>query len=416
MELLTIFTILICISAAFSYLNERVVKLPATIGIVTISVAFSVLILIVGETSSVLTTYITSVATRINFSTALLNVMLGFLLFAAAIHFDYQKLKEQRWPVFLLSTVGVLISTAVYGALFYLVARLTGFPIPFVNCLLFGALISPTDPISVNVIIQKSIVPERLKTIISGESLFNDAVGLVLFVILFDISRRSGASVSVEYVLKLFVSEVIGGFALGAIAGFIGYRMMKSINTYQTILLISISIVLAISVIANYSHFSIPLSAVGAGLIIGNKSRNKDKKMHDFLSQIWELIDQVLNTILFVLIGLQLVEMPFLDNYWFTGFLSILIILIARLVSVSLPAIILLRKFNYRNMAILTWAGLRGGISLAMALSLPASEYRDVILSCCYFIVIFSTIVQGLTLDSLVNKLFGKVNLKKQKD
>lgn len=412
MGLLTIFTILICISAAFSYLNERFIKFPETIGIVIISIAVSVIILIVGETSSAVTAYITSLATQINFSAALLNVLLGFLLFAAAIHFDYQKLKEQRWPVFLLATVGVMISTAVYGALFYFVARLTGFLIPFVDCLLFGALISPTDPISVNVIIQKSIVPAHLKTIILGESLFNDAVGLMLFVVLLNLSQ-AGTSVSVEYVLKLFATEIIGGLALGVLAGFIGYRLMKAIETYQTVLLISISIVLAISVIANYANLSIPLSAVGAGLIIGNKSRNKDKKMHNFLSGIWQLIDQVLNTILFVLIGLQLVEMPFLDNYWFTGFLSILTILIARLVSVTLPAIILLRKFNYRNLAILTWAGLRGGISLAMALSLPNSQYRDVILSCCYFIVIFSTIVQGLTLNSLVNKLFSNRKRKK---
>lgn len=412
MGFLTILTILICISAAFSYLNERLIKLPGTIGIVTISVGVSVIILIVGETSSVLTTYITSLATRINFSKALLNVMLGFLLFAAAIHFDYEKLKAQRWPVFLLSTVSVIISSGVYGALFYLVVRLTVFPMPFVDCLLFGALISPTDPISVNTIIQKSIVPERLKTIISGESLFNDGVGLVLFVVFLDISQYP-SGVSAGYVLKLFLREIIGGLTLGVLAGLIGYRLMKSIRTYQTILLISISVVLMISVIANYVHLSIPLSAVGAGLIIGNKSRSRHKKMHEFLSKVWELFDQILNTILFVLIGLQLVKMPFLHNYWFTGFLSLIVILIARLVSVALPAIILLRKFNYRNMAILTWAGLRGGISLAMALSLPASKYRDIILSCCYFIVIFSTIVQGLTLNSLVNKLFRRHMVKK---
>lgn len=416
MGLLTVFTILICISAAFSYLNERLIKLPATIGIVTISVAVSVLILIVGETSSVLTSYITSVATRINFSQALLNVMLGFLVFAAAIHFDYQKLKEQRWPVFFLSTVGVILSTAAYGALFYLVTALTGFSVPFVDCLLFGALISPTDPISVNIIIQKSIVPQRLKTIISGESLFNDGVGLVLFVVLLDISREPAASVSVNYVLELLATEIIGGLTLGILVGFVGYRMMRSIKTYQTVLLISISIVLAISVIANYAHVSIPLSAVGAGLIIGNKSPAKNKEMRYFLSRIWELFDQVLNTILFVLIGLQLVQMPFLDNYWFTGFLSIISILISRLLSVSLPAIILLQRFNYRNLAILTWAGLRGGISLAMALALPASPHRDIILSCCYFIVIFSTIVQGLSLDWMVNKLFGKNSMNRKKN
>ena len=404
MDLLTIFTILIFISAAISYLNDRFVKLPGTIGIVTISIVASIIILIVGKTSNSLTKSITILTTNINFSHTLLDVMLGFLMFASAIHFDYDKLKEQRWPVLLLTTLGVLLSAFVFGGLFYLVMQLFPHPIPFTDCLLFGALISPTDPISVAAIIRKSKVPARLKTIIAGESMFNDGVSLVLFVIILEISNQPGVGFSLARIVQLFAQEVLGGISIGLVLGFLGYRMMRSINDFQTLLLISLSIVFGISVLAKFIPISIPLTSVAAGLVVGNSHISKDKTQN-FLSRIWELINEILNTVLFVMIGLQLVVLPYLKNYWLIGFLAIVIILIARLISISLPALILLHKLNYNNLAILTWSGLRGGISLAMALSLPNSHYKVIILSACYFIVIFSTIVQGLTLNKLVNKV-----------
>jgi len=405
MDLLTIFTILIFISAIISYLNDRFVKLPGTIGIVTISVVASIIILIVGKTSNSLTESITAVTSNINFSHTLLDVMLGFLMFASAIHFDYKKLKEQRWPVLLLTTLGVLVSAFVFGGLFYLVMQLFPHPIPFINCLLFGALISPTDPISVAAIIRKSKVPARLKTIISGESMFNDGVGLVLFVMILEVTGQSGSAFSWTKILKLFAQEVVGGITIGLVLGFIGYRLMRSINDFQTLLLISLSIVFGISVLAKFISISIPLTSVAAGLVVGNKNISKKENSEDFLSRIWQLIDEILNTVLFVMIGLQLVVLPYLKNYWLIGFLAIIVILLARVISISLPGLILLHKLNYTNLAILTWSGLRGGISLAMALSLPNSHYKVIILSACYFIVIFSTIVQGLTLNKLVNKL-----------
>ena len=405
MDLLTIFTILIFISAAISYLNDRFVKLPGTIGIVTISVVASIIILIVGKTSNRLTESITVLTNNINFSHTLLDVMLGFLMFASAIHFDYQKLKEQRWPVLLLTTLGVLVSAFVFGGLFYLVMQLFPHPIPFIYCLLFGALISPTDPISVASIINKSNVPLRLKTIISGESMFNDGVGLVLFVMILEISNQPGSVFSWPHILNLFLQEVVAGICIGLVLGFIGYRLMRSIKDFQTLFLISLSIVFGISVLAKFISISIPLASVAAGLVVGNKNIDKKGNTRDFLSRIWQLIDEILNTVLFVMIGLELVVLPYLKNYWLIGFLSIIIILIARAISISLPALILLHKLNYDNLAILTWSGLRGGISLAMALSLPDSPYKVVILSACYFIVIFSTVIQGLTLNKLVKKL-----------
>ncbi|MGN6618523.1 MAG: cation:proton antiporter [Ilyomonas sp.] len=408
MDLLTIITILLIISAAFSYLNERLIKLPGTIGVVTISVIVSVLILLAGNTSSGLANTFKTLASSIDFSKTVLDVMLGFLLFASAIHFDYKKLKEQRLPVFLLSTFGVAVSAGAFGGLLYLVTQALQIDIPMVYCFLFGALISPTDPIAVAAILNKSKIPPRLHTIISGESLFNDGLGLVLFIVLLEIAVQPDTSVSLNKILQLFAQEVLGGVAIGLMMGVIGYRMIRSVHNFQTIFLISITLVFSISVIATRTHVSIPLAAVTAGLIIGNNSLDKKHIVNLFLSRIWQLIDEVLNTILFVMIGLQLVTMPFLNNYWLIGFISIIIILMARAVSVSVPAIFLLRKISAANLAILTWSGLRGGISVAMALSLPASPYREIILSSCYFIVIFSIIVQGLTLNRLVEKTTGE--------
>ena len=408
MDVLTIATVLIMVSAAFSYLNQRLIKLPGTIGVITISVVVSILILVVGKTGNGLAQTIITLAHSIDFPSILLNVMLGFLLFASAIHFDYQKLKEQRWPVLLLSTIGVLVSAGIFGALLYGVTQLLSVDIPLVYCFLFGALISPTDPIAVGAILKKSRIPPRLGTIISGESLFNDGVGLVLFVTLLNVTHQTEAGFSLGKTLRLFAQEVIGGIGLGLAAGYLGYRLIRSIRDFQTIFLISIALVLGISVVASELHVSIPLAAVSAGLVVGNKSFGKDHPANRYLPSIWQLLDEVLNTILFVMIGLQLVILPFLNNYWLTGVLSIVTILIARAISVSLPAIFMLHRINFSNLSILTWAGLRGGISVAMALSLPASPYREVIVSSCYFIVIFSIIGQGLTLNKVVEKAVSK--------
>lgn len=407
MDLLTIIAILIIISAAFAYFNERFIKLPNTIGVVTISVVVSVLILIGGKTNSSITENLLKFAYSIDFSKVLLDVMLGLLLFASAIHFNYQELKEQRLPVFILSTIGVLLSAGVFGVLFFYVMQLVGISIPIIYCFLFGALISPTDPIAVAAILKKSNIPPRLLTIISGESLFNDGIGLVLFIILSDIANPATKDLSISEILRLFAQEAFGGIAIGLITGYIGYRLMRSVKNFQTIFLISVALVLGISVVAHDLHVSIPLAAVSAGLIVGNKSIDKKQSSDHFLSRIWQLLDEVLNTIIFVMIGLELIILPFLNNYWLAGLLSIVIILIARMVSVTLPVIFQVHKVNFSNLFILTWAGLRGGISVAMALSLFNSPYREIIIASCYFVVIFSIIIQGLTLNKVVKKVSG---------
>lgn len=409
MDTISIITILIAISATFAYLNERFIKLPGTIGVISISVILSLLILIAGKASGGWSGTITTLAHDINFSNVLLNIMLGFLLFAGALHFDYEKLKALRWEILLLSTLGVVVSVGVFGSLFYLAAIVINVNIPIVYCFLFGALISPTDPIAVAAILKNSRVPPRLHTLISGESLFNDAVGLILFVILLEISNPF-TTVSALGTLKLIAQEVLGGVLIGLVAGYAGHRLLRAIKDFQTIFLISTALVLCIALIDHKLHASIPLSAVVAGLIIGNKSTDQRNVSNQFLHRIWTLIDEVLNTILLVLIGLQLAIMPFMQNYWLIGSISIVIILIARVVSISLPALVVLQKLSFRNLSILTWAGIRGGISVALALSLPMMPYREIILASCYFIVIFSIVVQGLTLNKVV-----KIAMKKHK-
>ncbi len=409
MDILTIITILIIISAGFSYLNERFVKLPDTIGVMIMSVAASVVVLIIGRIGDEKSNLLTRLAHNINFSEVLLNVMLGFLLFASALHFDYQKLKALRRPVLILSTLGVVVSTGVFGGLLFGAAYLLHIDIPLIYCFVFGALISPTDPIAVGAIITKSRIPPKLATVISGESMFNDAVGLILFVTMLGITKQPTNRISVIETLRSFGTQVIGGALIGLVMGLIAYRLIKSIKNFQTIFLISLAIVLGISVVANLFHASIPLAAVVAGLVVGNNSFGKDHPATEFLNRVWQLLDGILNTILFVMMGIQLLLLPFLRHFWLVGLISILIILIARMASVSLIAFFQLRKVNLVNLSILTWAGLRGAISIAMALSLPISPYREIILSCCYFIVIFSVIGQGLTLNKLVDKVVSKI-------
>lgn len=405
MNQLTIATGIIALSACFSFVNHRFMKLPGTIGVMALSVSLSLILLLAGKMGGESANVVSSLALNIDFSRVLLDVMLGFLLFAMALHFDYLKLELLRRPVIVLSTLGVVISTIVFGLLFYGLMNVLSIDVPLLYCFVFGALISPTDPIAVASILKKSKIPPRLDTIISGESMFNDATGIILFITLLDVANPLTPDVTITQVFRLLTMEIIGGIGTGVAFGWIGYRLIKSIEESQTIFLISLAVVLGLSYVAEQIHASIPLAAVSAGLFIGHQLTIRGHSAKQFLDQIWTLLDEVLNTILFVLIGLQLVLLPSMEKYWLPGLLSIVVILVARATSVAIPSLLVLRKVSAGNLAILTWAGLRGGISVAMALSLPESPYREPILSCCYFIVIFSVIVQGLTLNGLVNRV-----------
>ncbi|RVU00847.1 sodium:proton antiporter [Mucilaginibacter limnophilus] len=412
MNLFVIISLLIILSAIYSYINARFIKLPGTIGVITVAIIGSVAISFANDFYPDVAKHLTQLATDINFSRTVLNIMLGFLLFATAFNVDTRKLKKEMRPVLILSTLGVILSTAIFGVLFYWITQLLGREIPLIYCFLFGALVSPTDPVSVAAIIKNSKLPQNLETIISGESLFNDGIGLVLFVTLLEITDAGIMNIHFSDALVLFFQEVFGGIALGAVTGYIAFRLMKSVDDFQTIVLVSFALVMTNSVVSYYWHLSIPISVVTAGLFAGSRSINmtRTERSHQALEKFWELVDEMLNTILFVMIGLQMLNYPHMDSYWFTGGIAIIIILVARWLSIMLPLTFLRRSLNvnYGNIHILTWAGVRGGISIALALSLPSSPYKYTILSAAYFIVIFSVVVQGLTLNRAINFLYKK--------
>jgi CPA1 family monovalent cation:H+ antiporter len=412
MDLFVVIALLVLLSAIYSYINARFIKLPGTIGIVTLAIAISIITIIVNSLNPSIARYLTILAKNINFSQTVLNIMLGFLLFSNSFSLNTKRLKKEMRPVFVLSTIGVIISTAAFGGIFYGITLLFNIHVPLVYCFLFGALISPTDPVAVGAIIKNSRLPTNLETIISGESLFNDGIGLVLFVTILEFTQSGGDKLDFAKTTFVFIREVFGGIILGVVFGFIAFRLMKAITDFQTIVLISVALVMSISVVATFMHFSIPLAVVSAGLFAGNQTINIDstERSHQALEKFWQLIDEMLNTILFVMIGLQMINLPYLNNYWLIGGLGIVIILIARWFSILIP-LALFRKMvniNFKNINILTWAGLRGGISIALALSLPYSPYRHIILAGAYFIVIFSVVVQGLSLNKLIDASIPK--------
>ncbi|MCC8408214.1 sodium:proton antiporter [Mucilaginibacter sp. UR6-1] len=407
MNTILIITTLIAISTIFSFINARFIKLPGVIGVMVLAIIASMITVATGSIFPGFSRIILELAHSVDFSKTLLDVMLGFLLFASALHFDVNKLKENLRGVLLISTVGVVISTLLFAGIFYELLHLTGIGIPFIYCLVFGALISPTDAVAVAALMTKSKMPDRLKTIISGESLFNDGIGIVLFVSFSEVASIPEKNFSFAEAAKLFGQEVFGGLLLGGLLGLIAYRMMRAINDFQTIVMLSLTLVLSIAAIAGILHVSAPLAVVAAGLLIGSHSfkRNESIKEGENLEKVWSLADELLNTILFVLIGLQLVSITVRPDYLLIGAVSIVILLIARMLSIILPVALLRRTLalQYSSVAILTWGGLRGGISVALALSLPDSEYKPLILTAGFVIVIFSIVVQGLTLNKFIN-------------
>jgi CPA1 family monovalent cation:H+ antiporter len=410
MDIFTTITLLFTLSSIISYINYRYVKLPGTIGIMIIAIVLSIIILIAGKSFPAVFSFIKELTSSIDFTRALLDVMLAFLLFASALHFDFEKLKTHKLPVLILSTVGVVGSTTIFGFLFYWTLPFFGIDVPIMYCLLFGALISPTDPVAVLSILKKSKIPNSLETIIGGESLFNDGVGILLFVTLRELTENTDVVFTWSHTLQLFAQEVFGGLALGWASGFLCILLIKKIGELQIILMLTISMVMGISVLGSLLHVSIPLAAVTAGLMLSNIELGESESsihLKGLVDKIWGLIDDLLNTILFVMIGLQIVSIHFYSAYWVISILAILFVLLARGISITVPAILLRRTLEipYKRIGIIIWAGLRGGISVALALSLPFSEFKPMIVSISYIIVIFSIVVQGLTLNKVVNKL-----------
>jgi len=412
MTIFELVAILLSIAAVLGFLNVRYLKLPTTIGIMLISLVFSMILVLLGHWFPIISNGAKNIVGQIDFPEALLDVMLSYLLFAGALHVDLSDLAKEKKIIALMSTTGVLISTFLVGsALFYLLP-IFGIDMKYIHCLLFGALISPTDPVAVLGILKKAGVNKSLETKICGESLFNDGVGVVIFLALLGIATGEH-ELTIGHIAHLFGVEVVGGILFGGALGFIGYYLLKTIDNYQIEVLITLALVTGGYALANYLHLSGPLAMVVSGLMIGNHGRAfamSDTTRHH-LDLFWELVDEILNALLFTLIGLELIVVAneFSWNTFFIGLLVIAIVLIARFISVSIPISILkpFRKFSVGAVRMLTWGGLRGGISVALALALPESAGRNLFLALTYMIVIFSIAVQGLTVGKLYRRATG---------
>ncbi len=410
MDFYLICTILVVLSALFGYVNVRFLKLPNTIGLMLITLLFTLGAIGLSHFNDALLEAEKELISSINFEKVLLDGMLSFLLFAGALHTNFEQLKVQRGPVMAFATLGVITSTFLVGGALYGILLVLGIPVDFLYCLLFGALISPTDPIAVLGILKKAGAPKKLETKIVGESLFNDGVGVVIFLTLFRIAGSTEPVTALD-VLKLFGIEVFGGIILGLIIGFATYKLLKSIDDYDIEVIITLAAVMGGTVIAQKLHTSAPLAMVTAGLLVGNDTSRKNtmsQLTQTYVDKFWELLDILLNTILFVLIGMELLILTFEINAVLAGLIAIPVVLICRYTALLLPISYFSKRLDFvpKTNEIMTWGGLRGGISIALALSLTQEMHRDLFLIITYIIVVFSIIVQGLTVGKVIEK-FG---------
>ena len=413
MRTFDLIAILIVLASLFSYINLKVLKLPSAIGLMVLTLLFSVAVLVAGHFLPVVDARVDRLLAQLDLNEALLHGMLGFLLFAGALHVDLGDLARHRWPIAALSTLGVVLSTTIVGALTWETLALIGLPLRFLDCLLFGALISPTDPIAVLGLLKRVGVPKALEVQIAGESLFNDGVGVVVFTGLLGVASGLHRP-DLGHVALLFVQETVGGALFGLVIGLLVFLMLRSVDEYKVEILMSLALVAGGYALADAWHLSGPIAMVVAGLMIGNHGRSfaMSATTNERLDQFWELIDEILNAVLFVLIGLEALALTFTARTLVAGLLVIPIVLAARLISVGLPIRVLRRRVRFEpsTVRILTWGGLRGGISVALALSVPgkpsaaAVPGRDVIVVITYVVVLFSIVVQGLTVGPLTRR------------
>ncbi|WPP50433.1 cation:proton antiporter [Catalinimonas niigatensis] len=410
MDIFTIITLLVVISSIFGYINVRFLKFPTTIGLMVMAIVLTLLILLSGIFSPKITSIAESTINQIDFGDLILDIMLSFLLFAGALHTDWEQLKEQGFPILIFSTIGVLASTFIVGSIFfYVVNHIVGFEVAYIHCLLFGALISPTDPIAVLGILKQIGVPKQLEIKFVGESLFNDGVGVVIFLTLFNIANQGVDNISASEIALLFTEEVVGGLGLGLALGYLTFFLTKTIDHYETEVMITLAVVMGGYLLASTLHFSGPLTVVAAGLFVGNSARETamSQTTQLYLDRFWELIDVFLNAVLFVLIGFELLIISYEKQYLIAGVLAIFIVLVSRYLVLKLPIAFFSKRLEFvpHTDLIMTWGGLRGGISIALALSLTDDMNREFFLTVTYVVVVFSIIVQGLTIEKLIKKM-----------
>ncbi len=402
---------LLTVTAAFAWINHRFVRLPGTIGLLVMALLASLVLvgLEVAFPNVALFHELTETVRRIDFSQALLGGMLSFLLFAGALHVDFSRLRQRSVVVGSMATIGVIISTAIIGVAVWWISGLVGAPLPFLWALVFGALISPTDPVAVLSTLKDVKMPESLETDMTGESLFNDGVGVVLFTILLAAATGGQEGISAPHIAHLFFVEALGGTALGLVAGYVAYQAMRRIDEYGIEVLITLALVTGSYGLASALHVSGPIAVVAAGLLIGNrgKSRAMSETTRRYLYAFWTLLDEILNSVLFLLVGLEVLVLSFaLGNVWL-AVAVIPIALAARLAAVAFPVLALrwFTTFVRGTIPVLTWGGVRGGISIALALSIPDVPERSAILTATYAVAVFTIVVQGLTLSRVAKRV-----------
>jgi CPA1 family monovalent cation:H+ antiporter len=418
MDVLELSTVLLLLASVFSIINLRVLKLPQTIGLMVLAIILSIFVLITGLIFPSFLEAVTSLTQRFDFSTLLINVMLPFLLFAGAITINLKELLKDKVTILFLATFGVLFSTFAVGyGTFWLTQQsflgLSGLGLSLIDCLLFGSLIAPTDPIAVLAMVKKMNLSPATETRIAGESLFNDGIGVVIFLTLLNIKTEGIEQVTAQGISVLFVTEVVGGLALGALVGYLGLKLLRYIENefVELEVLITLSLVLIVSVVAHRFHLSGPIGVVILGLFLNKNiasSDSEESSMGAYVYKFWHLLDETLNAVLFILIGLEILTIfhNFQLNYIFLSLIVIVLVVISRGIGVIIPIKILSIKkvFEEKTALIITWGGLRGGLSIALALNLPASlgEGKSLILFLTYAVVLFTILVQGLTLKKIV--------------
>mgnify|MGYP003602027479 CR=1 FL=1 len=409
LSMLEISAIFLSITALLSYVNHRFIGLPTTIGVMVISILLSLFAIFLGFLGfDQLIDYEVSLLDQLDFTEVLLDGMLSMLLFAGALNVNISDLRRYKLPIGILACIGTIVSAILIATAIYLMLPLLGFSLPFIWCLLFGALISPTDPIAVMGILASAGAPKSLETVIAGESLFNDGIGVVIFVILLGI-LTSGDIPTVNYVAHTLAVEAGGGILFGLLLGAILYYLIKSIDSYQEEVLLTLAGVIGGYALASHWHLSGPLAMVMMGLMVGNRGRAlamSDKTRH-YIDLFWELIDEILNAILFVLIGLEIVIIAYSGNLFIAGGLTIIIALLARFIVVGMTTKTFRRQLDLPSGAwkVLTWGGLRGGISVALVLQLPIGAERDILLALTYAVVVFSILVQGLSVGKVAKSI-----------
>ncbi len=411
MNALDIAATLVCLAAAFGVLNHFFLRLPSSIGLVVIALASSLALIALDAVfpGFGVAEMVRRQILEIDFSDALLKGMLGFLLFAGALHVDFEALRDQKWTVALMASMGVLISTAIVASGFYFLAG-----VPILIAVVFGALISPTDPVAVLGLLKDVKVPKSLEAKIAGESLFNDGVAYVVFLIATAVAFRApgDAPMGIAEAGQLFVVEAGGGAVLGGVAGWLVFQVMRRIDDYALEVLLTLALVMGTYALATAVHISGPIAVVVSGLLIGHTGvkLGMSAETRRYVDSFWRLIDEILNSVLFLLIGLEILALTFDTRHILLGLASIPLVIAARFMAVGLPIRVmgLKRSFTRGAIPIMTWGGLRGGISVALVLSLPAGEYKPLLLTATYVIVIFSIIVQGLTMQRVVRRYVPK--------